>query len=81
MNNGELEENCTEYYAAVLKRVKGKRLKCFSSDSDNTTQYGIRSIHYSGVRLWNSLPTEIKESRSLPNFRKKLKSHFLLSYK
>ena len=45
----------------------------------NTTQYGIRSIHYSGVRLWNSLPTEIKESRSLPNFRKKLKSHFLLS--
>ena len=44
----------------------------------NTTQYGIRSIHYSGVRLWNSLPTEIKESKSLPNFRKKLKSHFFI---
>ena len=47
----------------------------------NTTQYGIRSIHYSGVRLWNSLPIEIKESKSLPNVRKKLKSHFLSSYK
>ena len=42
----------------------------------NTTQYGIRSIHYSGVRLWNSLPTEIKETRSLPNFRKKIKISF-----
>ena len=38
----------------------------------NTTQYGIRSINYSGVRLWNSLPTEIKESRSLPNFYKSM---------
>ena len=42
----------------------------------NTTQYDIRSIHYSGVCLWNSLPIEIKESKSLPNYRKKLKSHF-----
>ena len=42
----------------------------------NATQYGIRSIHYPGVCLWNSLPTEIKESRSLPNFRKKIKISF-----
>ena len=25
----------------------------------DTTQYGLRSIHYIGVRLWNSLPCEI----------------------
>ena len=47
----------------------------------NTTQYGIRSIHFSGARLWNSLPLTIRESPSLPNFRNKLKSHFLLNYK
>ena len=41
-----------------------------------TMQYGIRSIHYSSVRLWNSLPIDIKESNSLQNFKKKLKSHF-----
>ena len=28
----------------------------------NTTQYVPRSIHYSGVRLWNSIPYEIKDS-------------------
>ena len=47
----------------------------------NTTQYRIRSIHFSGARLWNSLPLIIRESPSLPSFRNKLKSHFLLNYK
>ena len=28
------------------------------------------------VFAFGTLPTEIKESKSLPNFRKKLKSHF-----
>ena len=37
----------------------------------NTTQYGLRSIHYTGVRLWNSLACEIRDSSSLPVFRKK----------
>ena len=43
----------------------------------NTTQYGLRSIHYSGVRIWNSLPVEIGNSQSLPNFKKKMKAYFL----
>ena len=47
----------------------------------NTTQYGPRSIHYTGVRLWNSLPCEIRDSPSLPVFRKKIKSHILENYK
>ena len=34
------------------------------------TKYGIRSIHYSGVRMWNSLPSDIKASKSLSNFKK-----------
>ena len=40
----------------------------------NTTQYGLRSIHYSGIRLWNSLPLEIRNSNSLSIFRNKLKN-------
>ena len=39
----------------------------------NTTKYGIRSIHYSGVRMWNSLPSDIKASKSLSNFKKNSK--------
>ena len=47
----------------------------------NTTQYGLRSIHYSGVRLWNSLPQEIRSSNSLSNFKKKAKSYLLSFYR
>ena len=47
----------------------------------NTTQYGLRSVHYSGVRLWNSLPLEIRNSNSLSSFRNKLKKHLLATYK
>ena len=47
----------------------------------NTTQYGLRSIHYSGVRLWNSIPNEIKDSHSLSSFRHKLKDYYLSNYK
>ena len=37
----------------------------------NATQHGLRSIHYTCVRLWNSLPFEIRDSPPLPVFRKK----------
>ena len=47
----------------------------------NTTQYGLRSIHYSGVRIWNSLPVEIRNSQSLPNFKKKMKAYIFSFYK
>ena len=37
----------------------------------NTSQYGLRSIHYTGVRLWKYLPCEIRDSSSPPVFRGK----------
>ena len=45
-----------------------------------TFQYGIRSIQYSGARLWNSIPILIRESPSRTIFVTKLKTHFLSSY-
>ena len=33
--------------------------------SVNTTQYGLRSLKFTGPRLWNSLPTSITNSNSL----------------
>ena len=38
----------------------------------NTTQYDIRSINYSGICLWNSLPNDIKGLKYLSNFRDRL---------
>ena len=44
----------------------------------NTTQYGLRSVHYTSVRLWNSLPCEIRDSPSLPVFRKKNQNPYFI---
>ena len=37
----------------------------------NTAQYGLRSIHYSGVRIWNSLPVKIRTLNLFLILRKK----------
>ena len=51
-------------------------------DSDGTlaipqprTNYCKRSLSYSGVVLWNSLPLNIRKSLSLNEFKSKLKNH------
>ena len=48
--------------------------------SVNTTQYGLRSLKFTGPRLWNSLPTSITNSNSLRRFRKTLKNAILNCY-
>ena len=51
-------------------------------DSDGTlaipqphTNYCKRSLSYSGVVLWNSLPLNIRQSLSLNEFKSKLKNY------
>ena len=40
----------------------------------NTFQYGIRSIEFTGARLWNMLPVPLRESSSAAIFRAELKN-------
>ena len=49
-------------------------------DSVNTTQYGQRSLKFTGPRLWNSLPTSMTNSNYLRIFSKTLKSSTLNRY-
>ena len=37
-----------------------------------TEKYGIQSVRYQGARLWNQLPSEIKNAESLQFFKKQL---------
>ena len=39
-----------------------------------TTTYGIENIQYRGCHLWSSLPSEIKDSNTLNEFKRKIKS-------
>ena len=46
----------------------------------HTTQYGIRSVKYTGSILWNDLPVSIRKVPSLSIFKKRLKEYFFKSY-
>ena len=46
----------------------------------NTLQYGLRSICFNGAKIWNTIPSDIRNSPSIRNFKNKLKKHFLQSY-
>ena len=63
-------KNVHSFGTRQSRRVDMFALRC------NTTQYGLQSIHYSGVRLWNSLPTDIRNLVSLFIFRSKIKFTF-----
>ena len=52
---------------------------CLKTNKD-TFIYGIRSIQYSGARLWNTLPVPIKDSQSASVFRLQVKALFLSHY-
>ena len=38
--------------------------------------YGQRAFSYAGPELWNTLPEHIKNSKSVNDFKKKLKTYF-----
>ena len=40
----------------------------------NTTAHGIETIRYVGSRLWQTLPSETKESRTLEIFKGRIKN-------
>ena len=48
--------------------------------SARTTNYGLKQLKVNGPRIWNDLPSTIKNSTSLHIFLKKLKVHFISKY-
>ena len=36
----------------------------------SSTVYGLRSFRYEAVRIWNSLPNELRKAESLPQFKR-----------
>ena len=46
----------------------------------NTLQYGLRSICFNGAKIWNSVPSEIRDASSVRTFKTNLKNLFFDSY-
>ena len=39
--------------------------------------YSRKSFHYTGLKTWNAIPTKLRESNTLTQFKNGLKNHFL----
>ena len=48
--------------------------------SANTSNYGLKQLKISGPRIWNKLPSDLKNVSSLNVFLKKLKLYYVSKY-
>ena len=48
--------------------------------SVHTTQYGIRSLRYTGTNLWNSLSINVKKTKPFSSFHQNLKNSMINDY-
>ena len=39
-------------------------------------RYGDRSFMHAALKLWNSLPSDVRDADTLASFKKRLKTHF-----
>ena len=46
----------------------------FSLPKLKSVNYGLKALRCFGLKVWNILPSDIKNSRALPEFSKKVKS-------
>ena len=45
--------------------------------SSVSSEYGKRTIKYKGIKLWNNLPVDVKETKSLQSFKHKIQKFIL----
>ena len=48
--------------------------------STHSTYYGTNSVHFRGSLIWNNLPRDIKSSKSLSEFKTKIKNFGNIDY-
>jgi len=66
--------NCELYFYEVSSLIQF--LSAFGPRHNQS--FGSRAFRFSAHRVWNSLPVSIRESQSLPTFRRHLKTFLLL---
>jgi len=66
------------YLTASLAASSAYTISLRSSSSDQLfySAIGSRAFRFSAARIWNSLSLRIRESQSLPAFKRHLKTHF-----
>jgi len=66
------------YYRAE-RLIKGNSGRTAIYIARHNLSFGSRAFRFSAPRIWNSLPLRIRETQSLPAFKRHLKTHFFQS--
>ena len=53
---------------------------CIIVKSVNTTQYGIRSLSYTGPKFWKSSSTDVEKIKLFSSFRQYIKNSVIDGY-
>ena len=66
--NGLSPPIMNEIFVARENTYNLRNFRIFHSKNPRSNKYGLNTLSYRAGQLWLSLPTEIKESSSLPLF-------------
>ena len=79
----KIKNNLTpDYLSSLLPPVHQQQHNYNTRNSQNMVSYHCRTAYHhnsffpSSVRIWNNLPQNIKESKSIASFKKALSSHY-----
>jgi len=75
----KLTPSCFANYFQLISPVHPHNDNLFLNQVQ-TTQCGLRSLCFSGAKLWNSLPLDIKQITSFSRFRQTVKNSMIDKY-
>ena len=67
-----------DYMSEIFKLAKNKESRLgptFDLPRTRTTRFGTHSLRFQGPKLWNPLPKDYKSSKTVDNFKTKLKDY------
>ena len=80
MINHERQEHGTRLNINITDDDKIIKINNLLIPSARTTHCGLTQLKVNGPRIWNALPTEIKNLTSLKVSLKELKIHYISEY-
>ena len=73
ITNGEMKPVSKEFYKFKNNNYSLRNTNCFDRPNVNTVNYGINSLRYQGIIVWDKLPNALKDDTDVKEFRKKVK--------
>ena len=71
--NGKMKPVSKEFYTFKDNNYRLRNTNCFDRPNVNAVNYGINSLRYQGIVVWDKLPNTLKNETDINEFKKKVK--------